>query len=67
MKDKGRVQQYLKPYEEEVIVKYLPQMSNLGYLIQMKFYPFTSPSVLLAIDLPLNGLSRLPVGNGQKL
>jgi hypothetical protein len=39
MKDKAQGQQYLKPYEEEVIVKYLLQMSDLGYPIRMKFIP----------------------------
>ncbi|KAH8586003.1 hypothetical protein B0O99DRAFT_464863, partial [Bisporella sp. PMI_857] len=34
---KAQGQQYFKPYEEKVIVKYLLQMSNLGYPIRMKF------------------------------
>jgi hypothetical protein len=40
MEEKARGQQYLKPYEEDVVVKYLLQMSNLGQPIQMKFIPF---------------------------
>jgi hypothetical protein len=35
--EKAQGQQYLKPYEEEVIVKYLLKMSSLGYPIRMKF------------------------------
>jgi hypothetical protein len=45
IEEKARGQQYLKPYEEEVIIKYLLQMSELGYPIRMKFIPslaFTS-------------------------
>ncbi|KAH7333194.1 hypothetical protein BKA65DRAFT_507364 [Rhexocercosporidium sp. MPI-PUGE-AT-0058] len=38
-------QQYLRPYEEEVIIKYLLQMSNLGYPIRMKFIPSLAYSV----------------------
>ncbi|KAF8848728.1 hypothetical protein BDZ45DRAFT_635332 [Acephala macrosclerotiorum] len=34
---KAQGQQYLKPYEEEVIVKYLLQMSDFDYSIRMKF------------------------------
>ena len=45
MKDKAQGQQYLKPYEEEVIVKYLLQMSDLGYPIRMKFIPSLAYSV----------------------
>ena len=40
MKDKAQGQQYLKPYEEEVVVKYLLQMSDLGQPIRIKFIPF---------------------------
>jgi hypothetical protein len=45
MKDKAQGQQYLKPYEEEVIVKYLLQMSDLGHPIRMKFIPSLAFSV----------------------
>lgn len=43
--EKAQGQQYLKPYEEEVIVKYLLKMSNLGYPIRMKFIPLLAYSV----------------------
>ena len=43
--EKARGQQYLKPYEEEVIVKYLLQMADLDYLIQMKFVPSLAYSI----------------------
>ncbi|CAG8982160.1 hypothetical protein HYALB_00003595 [Hymenoscyphus albidus] len=43
--EKAQGQQYLKPYEEEVIVKYLLKMSNLGYPIQIKFIPSLAYSV----------------------
>jgi hypothetical protein len=39
MEEKARGQQYLKPYEEDVVVKYLLQMSDLGQPIRMKFIP----------------------------
>jgi hypothetical protein len=45
MEDKAQGQQYLKPYEEEVIIKYLLQMSDLGYPIRMKFIPSLAYSV----------------------
>jgi hypothetical protein len=45
MEEKAQGQQYLKPYKEEVIVKYLLQMSNLGYPIQIKFIPSLAYSV----------------------
>jgi hypothetical protein len=37
--------QYLKLYKEEVIVKYLLKMSDLGYPIRMKFIPSLAYSV----------------------
>jgi hypothetical protein len=40
MEEKARDQQYLKPYEEDVVVKYLLQMSDLGQPIRIKFIPF---------------------------
>ena len=43
--EKAQGQQYLKPYEEEVIVKYLLKMSDLGYPIRMKFIPSLAYSV----------------------
>lgn len=39
IEEKARGQQYLYPYEEDVIVKYLLQMSNLGHPVRMKFIP----------------------------
>jgi hypothetical protein len=43
--EKAQDQQYLQPYKEEVVVKYLLKMSNLGYLIRMKFIPSLAYSV----------------------
>jgi hypothetical protein len=43
--EKAQGQQYLKPYKEEVIVKYLLQMADLNYLIRMKFIPLLAYSV----------------------
>ena len=43
--EKAQGQQYLRPYEEEVIVKYLLQMADLGYPIRMKFIPSLAYSV----------------------
>ena|SRR5450432_1933498 len=40
MEEKARGQQYLKPYEEDVVVKYLLQMSDLRQPIRIKFIPF---------------------------
>jgi DDE superfamily endonuclease len=40
MKEKARGQQYLKPYEEDVLIEYLLQMSDLGQPIRLKFIPF---------------------------
>jgi hypothetical protein len=45
VEDKARGQQYLRPYKEEVIVKYLLKMSNLGYPIRIKFIPSLAYSV----------------------
>ncbi|KUJ20687.1 uncharacterized protein LY89DRAFT_563477, partial [Mollisia scopiformis] len=38
--NKARGQQYLEPYEEDVVVKYLLQMSDLDQPIRIKFIPF---------------------------
>jgi hypothetical protein len=43
--EKAQGQQYLKSYEEEVIVKYLLQMADLGYLIRITFIPSLAYSV----------------------
>jgi hypothetical protein len=39
MEEKARSQQYLTPWEEDVLIKYLLQMSNLGQPVRMKFIP----------------------------
>ena len=43
--EKAQGQQYLKPYEEDVVVKYLLQMSNLGQPRRMEFVPSIAFSV----------------------
>ena len=45
MKDKAQGQQHLKPYEEEVIIEYLLQMSEFGHPIPMKFIPSLAFSI----------------------
>ncbi|PSN58835.1 hypothetical protein BS50DRAFT_445619, partial [Corynespora cassiicola Philippines] len=40
MKEKAQRQQYLTPWEEEALVKFLLQMANLGYPVRVKFIPF---------------------------
>ena len=69
MEDKARGQQYLKPYEEEVIVKYLLRMSDLAYPVRMKFIPSLAFSITRhrPIRLSPKGLLRLLVGTGQRL
>jgi hypothetical protein len=37
--EKAQGQQYFTPWEEDVVVKFLLQVSNLGQLIQIKFIP----------------------------
>ena len=57
MEEKAQSQQYLKPYEEEVIIKYLLQMSDLGYPIRIKYIPSIAFSVTRqrsAADRPPN-------------
>jgi hypothetical protein len=39
MEEKARSQQYLTPWEEDVLIKYLLQMSDLGQLVRIKFIP----------------------------
>ena len=59
--EKAQEQQYLRPYEEEVIVKYLLQMADLSYLIQMKFIPSLAFSVTRhrpTIERPLKAPGR---------
>src|SRR5450432_4055487 len=43
--EKAQGQQYLRPYKEEVIVKYLLQIADLSYPIRMKFIPSLAYSV----------------------
>jgi hypothetical protein len=45
IEEKAQSQQYLYPWEEDVVVKYLLQMSDLGQPIQMKFVPLIAFSV----------------------
>lgn len=42
---KDQDQRYFKPYEEDVVVKFLVQMSDLGQPIRMKFVPSIALSV----------------------
>jgi hypothetical protein len=61
MEEKAQSQQYLTPWKEDVIVKYLLQMSNLGQLIRMKFIPSIAFSVTRqrpTTDRPLKPPSR---------
>lgn len=43
--EKAQSQQYLTPWEEDVVIKYLLQMSDLGQPIRMKFIPSRAFSV----------------------
>jgi hypothetical protein len=61
MEDKAQGQQYLKPYKEDVVVKYLLQMSNLGQLIRIKFIlliAFIATRKQPIADKPLKPLGR---------
>jgi hypothetical protein len=40
MKEKAQNQQCLGPWEEDALVKFLLQMSDLGQPVQIKFIPF---------------------------
>jgi hypothetical protein len=40
MKEKAQSQQYLSPWEEDALVKFLLQMSDLGQPVRIKFIPF---------------------------
>jgi hypothetical protein len=42
---KAQGQQYLTPWEEDVLVKYLLQMSDLGQSVRMKFIPSLAFSI----------------------
>jgi hypothetical protein len=39
MEEKAQSQQYLTPWEEDVLIKYLLQMSDLGQSVRIKFIP----------------------------
>jgi hypothetical protein len=39
MEEKAQSQQYLTPWKEDVLIKYLLQMSDLGQSVQIKFIP----------------------------
>ena len=43
--DKAQSQQYLTPFEEKALIKFLLQMSNLGSPIRIKFLPLLAFSV----------------------
>ena len=45
IEEKAQSQQYLTPWEEDVVVKYLLQMSDLGQPVQIKFIPSIAFSV----------------------
>jgi hypothetical protein len=45
IEEKAQSQQYLTPLEEDVVVKFLLQMSDLGQPIRMKFIPSIAFSV----------------------
>jgi hypothetical protein len=45
IEEKAQSQQYLTPWEEDVIVKFLLQMSDLGQPVRMKFVPLIAFSV----------------------
>jgi hypothetical protein len=45
IEEKAQSQQYLTPWEEDVVVKFLLQMSDLGQPIRMKFVPSIAFSV----------------------
>jgi hypothetical protein len=43
--EKAQSQQYLTPWEEDILVKYLLQMSDLGQSVRMKFIPSLAFSI----------------------
>src|SRR5438045_3210271 len=45
IEEKAQSQQYLTPWEEDVVVKFLLQMSNLGQPMRIKFIPWIAFSV----------------------
>jgi hypothetical protein len=56
IEEKAQSQQYLTPWEEDVLVKFLLQMSDLGQPMRIKFIPSIAFSVTrqrLKADRPL--------------
>jgi hypothetical protein len=45
IEEKAQSQQYLTPWEEDVVVKFLLQMSELGHPVRIKFVPSIAFSV----------------------
>jgi hypothetical protein len=45
LEEKAQSQQYLKPYEEDIVVEFLLQMSDLGQPVRMKLIPSIAFSV----------------------
>ena len=45
IEEKAQSQQYLAPWEEDVVVKFVLQMSDLGQPIRIKFIPSIAFSV----------------------
>jgi hypothetical protein len=61
MEEKAQSQQYLTPWEEDVLIKYLLQMSDLGQSIRIKFIPALAFRVACqrpTTDRPLKPPSR---------
>src|SRR5271155_2860503 len=61
IEEKAQSQQYLTPWEEDVVVKYLLQMSDLGQPIRMKFIPsiaFIATCKRPIVDRPHKPLGR---------
>jgi hypothetical protein len=61
IEEKAQSQQYLTPWEEDVVVKFLLQMSELGQPVRMKFVPSIAFSVTRqrpAADRPLKPPGR---------
>ena len=59
--EKAQSQHYLKPYEEDVVVKFLLQMSDLGQPVRIKFIPSIAFNVTRqrpAADRPLKPPGR---------
>jgi hypothetical protein len=58
LEQKAQDQQYLTPWEEEALVKFILQMSNFGYPVQVKFIP--SLAYRLTLQRPQSARSRKP-------